>query len=309
MMISVEIPKNVIIAVLVLSVLANIFLFVKLDEAQQALAGPSYRYVRPLEPIKPDADVQEESVILHYNGLRLQLEEEINRTTDLSNVGVFVQDAQTGAWMGINEKRGFVPASLLKVPFAMVIIKKVERGEIGLGDQIELIPDDIDPGSGTLYQKGAGYKITVRELLNKMVLSSDNTAKNALLRLMSYEEANSVFAHVGIRSPNITAREMTRIFKALYYSTYLKPEYSEMVLDISTDTDIENLLSAGIPPEIQVAHKYGERPGVIHDCGIVYHAENPYFICVMTTNMEKPVSKDLISKISKIAFEFVEKVS
>lgn len=100
-----------------------------------------------------DSDVQESSAILHYTDLKPQIEAEVKNFNADQNIAIFLQDIRTGAWLGINEKEGFTPASLSKVPIAMVILKKVDRDEIKLTDTIEIAESDLDKKAGTLYQK------------------------------------------------------------------------------------------------------------------------------------------------------------
>lgn len=271
-----------------------------------------YRYTKPLQKPTIDSNVSENTNILHYMDLKPQMEAEINKFDTNSNTGLFLQDIQTGAWLGINEREGFIPASLLKVPIAMAIFKKVERDEIKLSDTIKLTKEDIDEKSGTLYQKGASSTLTIWEAIKIMILTSDNTAKNVLKRQLNDEELNATFTHVGIPNPYqpqngqvVSPRGYSRIFKALYFSTFLTAENSEKLLDLATDTQMENLISAGVPSEIQVSHKYGERPDGISDCGIIYHPYNPYLLCIMTRNTEPPEANKLIVNLSKIIYTFV----
>lgn len=282
------------------------------DKKSSSQNSPSYRFVNPLQKQIIDSNISEDSAILHYMDLKPQVESEINKFNATQNIGLFLQDIQTGAWLGINEREGFVPASLLKIPIAMAILKKVDRDEIKLTDTIELTKDDLDKEAGDLYQKGAGAKLTVWEMTKIMILTSDNTAKNALKRQLTDAELNAVFAHIWVPNPyqpqngqTVTPRGYSRIFKSLYFSTFLSPALSEKLLDLATDTQVESLISAGVPPEIQVSHKYGERPDGIADCGIVYEERNPYLLCLMTRDMELPKAKSLITSISKIIFSFV----
>lgn len=304
---------TILFVILILSLSANIFLFIKSDDTK--LTGKTtFRLINPTGLGTIDSNVQDSNVIIHYNGLRETIEKEIELYNATGNVGIFLQDIQTGAWLGINEREGFSPASLLKMPIMMAILKKVERGELKLSDKIELTENDLDDDFGDLYKKGAGVKITVGELIKEMILASDNTAKKALSRQLSMSELNAVFVHIGIPNPYIVANEPTvsprgysRIFKSLYFSTFLTPELSEKALDLTTDTQIENLISKDIPSEIQVAHKFGvqSETNEIHDCGIVYHPKNPYILCIMTREIGLDESADLIAKISKDIYEFI----
>jgi beta-lactamase class A len=305
-----------IIAVLILSLGLNIFFVFKLQDNQKSNLAkekpPEYKMINPLQKEIIDSNIQPDGVILHYSGLKEQLEKEIGNFGNENNIGLFLQDSRTGAWLGINEKEGFNPASLLKIPIMMAILKKADRGEINLNDKVKLVAEDLDQNSGQLHQKGAGFEISVWDLLKEMILASDNTAKNALRRQLSETELNAVFAHVGIPNPYfdssgqmVTPRGYSRMFKSLYFSTFLSNSLSEKALDLTTDSRMENLISAGFPPEIQTAHKYGERPDGISDCGIVYHPQSIYFLCIMTKDIEIPKARELIANSSKIIFDFV----
>jgi beta-lactamase class A len=309
-------PMHIIIFLLVLSFALNIFLFLKANSLNDGISGASFRLIKPSEQQPIDTNLQSESIIIHYNGLRGILEKEIQEYSSTGNIGLFVQDVETGTWMGINEREGFSPASLLKIPIMMAILKKVERGEMSLKDTLTITSDDVDTQYGELYKK-IGTQVSVQELLEAMITFSDNTAKNVLKRKLSVEEIDVVFKHVGIPDPylsintqTVSPRDYTRLFKALYYSTFLSPSLSEMALELTTDTGQEDLISKGVPPEIQVAHKFGIiGTNSLHDCGIVYHPKNPYYICIMTKELELTQSSELIRKISKDVFEFVDKQS
>lgn len=300
------------------SILLNAVLLVKFfrepeSKNEETAAAPSYRLISPPSRIIIDSNVQDSRQIIHYADLKPRIEAEIQKYGAENNIGFFLQDINTGAWMGINEREGFNPASLLKIPIMLAVLKKVELSEMTINNPLEIIEEDLDENAGELYQKGAGYQMPVWNFIEEMMLSSDNTAKNVLKRQLSGAELNSVFAHVGIPNPYapsgdslVTPRGYTRLFKSLYLSTYLPPDLSEKALEITTDTEMENLLSAGIPYEIQAAHKYGERPDGISDCGVIYHPQNPYYLCVMTKDLEIPKAKELIINLSKMVYQFVD---
>ena len=162
--------------------------------------------------------------------------------------------------------------------------------------------------------------MTILQLLKEMIINSENTAYWALIRQLSDMDIHSFFIHIGIPDPYViteknlvSPRNYIRIFKSLYYSTYLSRDLSELALDLTTDTQEEDLISGGIPPEIQVAHKFGifEETGALnrHDCGIVYLPKNNYFLCIMTKNLETTKSRELIQKLSQDIYEFIDKKS
>ena len=304
-----------IIHLLVLSLLLNIFLFIKLNNINYT--GDTLKFINSSGNILIDSDVAQNNLnstlIIHYDGLKNQLLQEINKYNATDDVGVFLQDIHTGTWLGINEREGFISASLLKIPIMMAVLKKVERGELSFTDKITLTESELNNQYGDLYKQGAGTQISVEDLLKAMILSSDNTAKNALVDQLSEAELDAVLNHVGITMTNdgvVSPRDYMRMFKALYYSTFLSPALSEKALDLTTDAQEDNLISAGIPYEIQVAHKFGiiEDKKQLHDCGIVYYPDNPYMLCIMTKDMEISDSRNLIQNISKDVYESIDKI-
>ena len=309
----------VLIVILVLSLGMNVFLFLRGGSITGgSIFSESFKYVHPINasPIDSNSNSQETALILHYQGLKEILEGEIKNSNVGGKVGIFIQDTKTGSWIGINEKEGFAPASLLKIPIMMAILKKVQHEKINLDDKVTIVQQDLDAKYGKVYERGVGAEFTISELMEEMIAASDNTAKNALKRQLSPTEIDSVFTHVGIPDPYLTnnnqtvsPRGYTRLFKSLYFSTFLSPKLSELALELTTDGLDENLISEGIPTEVQVSHKFGITGSVLHDCGVVYHPKNSYFICVMTKDIEFSKSQELIKSISRDTYNFINEKS
>ena len=84
---------------------------------------------------------------------------------------------------------------------------------------------------------------------------------------------------------------------------------SEKAIALIADADYNKGIEAGVPVDIEVAHKFGEREfetgGLkqFHDCGIVYYPNNPYLLCVMTRGWAIDKLQDTISTISKMVYE------
>lgn len=307
---------------LILSLVVNVWFFLELNKTKKLYIAENLRWANfnkgynllssNIKNIPLDSNQDPDRILLHFVPLKDDILKKINSWDSDKKIGVYIQDATSGSWLGINENENFVPASLLKVPIAIAIYKKYELGAINLDDELIVREQDIDVGAGVpdRYTVGNSYKI--RDLLEWMLRLSDNTAKNILKGSLEPEELNSVFTHVGINNPYIadsenqyvSPRQYERIFKSLYFSTYLQPEHSQSLLTFMTDTRVEGLLSDKLPWEIQVSHKYGERADALHDCGIVYNNSKPYFICIMTSGIEISKAKSLISEISLEAYNY-----
>jgi beta-lactamase class A len=97
-------------------------------------------------------------------------------------------------------------ASSYKVPIAVQLLTRVDQGEIKLDEMIEIKPSDLHPGSGTLTSlfNKPGVALSVRNLLELMLLISDNSATDVVLRLAGGPEAvTSRMRAIGIEGINV----------------------------------------------------------------------------------------------------------
>ena len=100
---------------------------------------------------------------------------------------------------------------------------------------------------------------------------------------------------------------MSRFFRVLYSATYLNRKNSVYALKLLTQSTYKDGLLQGIDPHIKVAHKFGERNenGVaeLHEFGIVYLKGEPYLLGVMTKGSDLKQLPNILSDISKIAYD------
>jgi len=137
-----------------------------------------------------------------------RLEREITRLSKVSGgvVGVTAIHLETGRRVSLNGAERFPMASTFKVPIAVQLLTRVDKGEVKLDQMIEIKQSDLHPGSGTLadlFNKG-GLAISVRNLMELMLLISDNSATDVLLRTAGGAEAvTSRMRSLGIEGINV----------------------------------------------------------------------------------------------------------
>ncbi|HEY7913825.1 MAG TPA: class A beta-lactamase [Blastocatellia bacterium] len=116
-----------------------------------------------------------------------RLEREVTRLSKLSGgaMGVTAIHLETGRRVSLNGAEAFPMASAFKVPIAVQLLTRVDQGEIGLDQMVEIKQSDLHPGSGTLTElfNKPGVALSVRNLLELMLLISDNSATDIALRL------------------------------------------------------------------------------------------------------------------------------
>ncbi len=116
-----------------------------------------------------------------------RLQNELTRLAKVTNgeVGLTAIHIESGRRVDLHASDRFPMASTFKVPIAVQILSKVDRNEIRLDQMIEIEPGDLHPGSGTLSNlfKQPGVSLSVRNLMELMLLISDNSATDIVLRL------------------------------------------------------------------------------------------------------------------------------
>jgi beta-lactamase class A len=103
-------------------------------------------------------------------------------------MGIIVMDPASGKTVKVNDGRPYLMMSAFKAPIAAAVLARVDSGEIKLGQTVHLVPGDIVPGSavpslGKRLEAGP-VDASVEELLRAAVTQSDNTAVDALLKLL-----------------------------------------------------------------------------------------------------------------------------
>jgi beta-lactamase class A len=115
-----------------------------------------------------------------------RLEAEMTRLAAIAGgkVGVAAIHLETGREVVLNRGEPFPMASTFKVPVAVQLLTRVDSGQLRLDSMITLQPSDLHPGSGTLTQlfDDPGVSLSVRNLMELMLLISDNSATDIMLR-------------------------------------------------------------------------------------------------------------------------------
>lgn len=271
-----------------------------------------------------------------YVTLKLELEDYLEskkQTGQLLDAGIFFRDLKDGPTMGLNEYANFIPASLFKLPTMVTFFALVEsnpqilqqmvvyesRPELEELNREQIYPVDIHLVPGQSY--------VIEDLIKQMIIHSDNLALGILndkLKVMSEEKGVELlvetYKELGLfpdkldENLELSVKRYASIFRSLYYSSYLNRGLSEKALGILSEVKFKQGIVAGVPKDIMVAHKFGERGftqdgknlGQLHDCGIIYYPDNPYLLCIMTKGDDYRELETVISDVSRMFYEEVD---
>ncbi len=256
-------------------------------------------------------------LILNLEPLKRDIQTYI-QSNDL-NISVYVLNLKDGASFEINANKSFSAASLNKLPVAIIIMKKVENGELSLDTSLQILPQDRSEGSGNLYNTQKN-ELSVKELLRYMLQDSDNTAFWVLARQVSLEDGNQLTDYLGYytnslnfsepaESLYVSPKTIGNLFISLYLSTMLNPSDSEMILSFLTNTSFDVKEYAKIPEDVVIAQKYGsfyyKTTSLFHDCGIIYIEETRFFYCIMTEGIERNKAQESVGAILNKLYNYI----
>lgn len=287
----------------------------ELKEAERHQLG--YSYISPLiECFSQKSDSPEN------NRLQEKIENLISEEVKKGKIigaSVYFRDLANGPWIGINESEKFTPASLLKVPIMISYFKLAENNPDILKKEVLIennFNNDTTPNilPENKIEKGKTYSIL--DLINYMIIESDNNAANVLLSQISPEILNKTYKDLGLDLPDVekpenymTVKDYASFFRILYNASYLNTYYSELALEILAKSKYKRGIVSGLPLYTKAAHKFGERKNLgidqLHDCGIIYKDNKDYLLCIMTRGREFSDLSSTIADLSRLVYQNV----
>lgn len=104
--------------------------------------------------------------------------------------GLYVKDLSSGEEFSYRADERWYVASGVKVPVALEVLHQVEQGKISLDDKVTLKADDRMDSAGPTNANPVGARLSVRYLLDQMLVYSDNTASDMLIRTVGLRQVN-----------------------------------------------------------------------------------------------------------------------
>lgn len=247
-----------------------------------------------------------------------------------AKTALFAVDLATGDPIAaIRQDVRVVSASTIKVPILCCALHDVEEGRLRLNQVVPISPEDFREDT-EVFEPGYRQKdCSLWELLYWMIVSSDNTATNAVISLLGYDRINSYCARLGLhntmaqrkmldwtavaegRNNYTSPADQYRIYSLLYRGEILTEELRAVALDFLSRCRSFDGLQRYIPDPVPVLHKPGGLDHLNHDAGIVMLEDHPYFLGVFTWDGPaldgEPQQNRLIGQLSRIIYDFMKR--
>jgi len=252
-------------------------------------------------------------------------------------VGIAFHDLQTGDSLYLNADDSFHAASTMKVPVMIELFRRMDAGGLRpdqgvllvnqFGSIVDGSPYSLDAGedSDSSAYKLVGSRVSVKDLIDRMITRSSNLATNALIELARASNANETAHMLGARNIRVlrgvedgkafraglnnttTARDLAVLLEAIETGRAASHASCDAMRDILLHQEFNEEIPAGLPPGTRVAHKTGWITGVLHDAAIIYPpGRKPYVLVVLTRDIpDEKVARPLIADISRMVWAHV----
>ena len=233
------------------------------------------------------------------------------------HTGVYIKDLVSGETWTHAPDDPIEAASVIKLAVMAEAFRQKEAGELSLEETHALEDWERLPSCGTLKNMHTGIRMTLMDLVQLMIVVSDNAATNILIRRLGMEAINGTIASLGLRGTRlnrllfdgeaaargvintVTARDMGTLLEGIYRGTLVSQEASRQMLEILLDQQLNAKLPFFLhPADIDVAHKTGEDDRLTHDVGILF-GPRPIICCMLGEHIDTPAYIRLMQDTAK----------
>lgn len=239
-------------------------------------------------------------------------------------IGFWYEELGTGRTASLHADMPVRAASVIKISVLIEAFRALYAGEAQWDETFTIRQADKLPSCGALNYLHDGLCVTFHDLCVLMIILSDNTATNLLIRRLGMENINAGLRALGAETTAlnrllfdsaaaaqgienmITARETGLLLRLLYEGKVISPQASEEMLAILSDQRLNGKIPFFVPRGVRIAHKTGEDTGVTHDAGIVY-AKRPFVVCFCSQNTDVPQMERAMQDITESLYKYAER--
>ena len=255
-------------------------------------------------------------------------------------VSLYAKNLQTGASYGIAAEEPTRTASTIKLAIMVECFFEASEGKLKWTEPLKITKDEKVSGSGIAQDLSDGDELPIRDMVDLMIVLSDNTATNLILNRIGGNAVNARMAQLGFTQVRVmrkilgdrndlkpfpsgitdegakpenkkwgigrsSPREMVAILEKLYRGELVsKAASDEMLAVLKRQRDHDGI--GRDMKDVTIASKSGALDHLRSDVGIVYSKRGPVAMAITTEDIpEVDYTPDnpgdlLISRLSEI---------
>lgn len=249
----------------------------------------------------------------YLNNLAFYKEELNNTFRNSTEVVSFIYyDIITGYTFYYNKDVEIPSSSAIKSSLAIYILDQVSQGKADLNKKLTYTEVFYHAGSGRIKNDALGTQYTIDQLLELMMIDSDNVAYLMLLKEFGYRNSQEYWFNLGTtttytRGSSWGTMSATDglVYMRRLYSFYREDEhYGEKLMDLFKRARFRYLFQSN--SDMEIAHKSGYTPASTNDLSIVFDKHPFIFIVLTKRDAFGTGHREFFSKASDEIFAFHE---
>ncbi|GGB38074.1 serine hydrolase [Virgibacillus dakarensis] len=230
--------------------------------------------------------------------------------------------------IAINACESIRAASMIKIPILIEAYRQIERNLLDPETSVDIESEKKAGGAGVINYLTNVNGYSYQNLLELMIIVSDNTAANLLLEKIGVQHVNKFAAEIGLYHTKIGRKFMDQ--KAIekgrdnYTCAYdmvqllsLIAEPNKIVNDDSRKQMLRILYYQQFKQKlpaylhegdgIDFFHKTGELPGIEHDAAIISNKGDTIYAAILTQNwVNNGIGRDYIADIGRLLINYLK---
>ncbi|PAV31477.1 hypothetical protein CIL05_02145 [Virgibacillus profundi] len=230
--------------------------------------------------------------------------------------------------ISINAAKQRKAASLAKISILLEAYRQIENNKLSLETPIYINKSAMVGGSGVLNYLTNSHVHSLQNLLELMIIVSDNTASNLLLEHVGMENINKLTEKTGCKQTIIkrkfmdlqaqmvgfenytSSQDIATLLKIISKNNvYLSDKSRHQMLEILSNQQFKDKLAAYLTDDdkIEIYHKSGELQGIEHDAAIFKYHENTIEVAVLSEGwINNGEGKKYIAAIGKLLITYLK---
>jgi beta-lactamase class A len=174
-----------------------------------------------------------------------------------------------------------------------------------------------------------GKRYTVNDLIFRMIAYDDTSAYSLLSANLPPGRLDRIFKDLNVEydphkdkeEDSLSLSAFAGLYRVLYNASYLNEEMSEKALRYLSKSTFRDGMASGIPQNIELAGKHGERTEAVtkngeedelyqlHEFGIIYHPNRPFLVGIMVRGNDFNKLMKVVRDITRLVYEEVDQQS
>ncbi|WP_158591774.1 serine hydrolase [Oceanobacillus halophilus] len=226
----------------------------------------------------------------------------------------------------INAENQKKAASIVKLFILVEAFRQKEKGNLSFDDTVSIDKKRMVGGSGIITNLTESHVYSYRNLIELMIIVSDNTASNVLLDKLGINEINNLANQIGCEQTIITRKFMDYHAASKGFENYtsasdvckllqllpkknniLSDNSREQILDILAKQQFNHKLPSYFPEGTTFYHKTGEITGAEHDAGIFKNKQEMIPIAVLSDGWEENGrAQRYLAEIGRLIYKYAQ---